>query len=1113
MRLSSRVLPLFLLILWTLALLAGMGIFFVEQNAARLARELTSHISSQYKGISVTADSCHIRFFPLPVLRLNGLVLHTAWGVTLFSEKCVIQPDWFSLIRGIPALASLSLDTPTFFLETEPKGFVFPDSSSQKNSLEIPLSSSTESGVSFGEWLSLLAGFSLKVEKGAFVLLNALSDTFPMQRHEQMTISGINGSVLLPQVLPTAHKNTPLEMIGGNLEVKITKGAWQKGNVLHSLDNLEMHLEDILLKIPSLPFHWPTSFQDMDVAFKGAFSMQFKGGASSIPPLFGKVVYRKAQGNTHMAGEMNLKGNLRLQNASIPLAFHLPFRTSSSKGKALLEKNIPNPFLPSLHIPEALFLLDKDTILFQGELISPKELRNIMLQGKVNVQCISLPRWFDFARALPPGLQLALDDLSGTSNIVLTPKALTFSQLETVIAGIPFKGKGGVADFSKPVIKLEAQTNQANINKVLPELLGRTPHPPVFTFPPLIATDDSPPQPDDVKYDIRLSAARTTFWKFDGSGLSVKIIPSPKGAFLGSPHLELGLKNLYGGRVQTSLTFNEATHLEVAFSDISAETLCKRISGSSSLEGKLMGTASFKGRGNTTLEFMSSLQGKANLALSNGVLISKRENKVERFPFQMLRASFTGNATPSKEKRPSIVPFTGHWLLGMTTSDWSGTAQAQGSVPFSTRNWLPQRIVSLPVQFSGTAKKAQGTASFHLSADIPASEITLAQIKGQGIFDKKSNSLASVSGMLKGTHLASSPSWEGFFTLSSPACRPLLEWCGIQVQEVPIGMLRQGDISGKIFFSDSRRALTDLRGTVDETTFSGALECLIKRRPFWKVDLHLGTLDLDRYRSSASSKPNSPWPIEQLSTFDLEGRLKIDRLNLFQVAHHSLDIPLNLKNGIIKADPIRSLFSGGTLGAGVQVEVTPKGALTRIRYTLNKVDMLALSQARKFEQVLAGTGYLDTDLRGLLQSSADIPRALNGTWSFRILNGLLRSALNPDDIKIRFQSLGASGRLTNGVLYSTDLLLSGRDLSVMGQGNINLVQWTLQCNLLVTLGSISNIPVRYYGSLDNPKRNVNASGVLFRTLGNIGIGVLDLLDSILSVPRKVITPLKGSQRR
>lgn len=1112
MRLSSRAFPLLLLILWTLALIAGMGIYFAEQNAALLARELTSRLSSQFKGIAVTADSCRIRFFPLPSLRLNGLVLHTAWGVSLFSEECFIQPDWLSLLQGTPALASLSLNSPTLFLDTQPKRLVSSVPAPQANSSKSFCSSAAEPDVPYLEWLSLLAGFSLEVQKGACVLLEPLSDTFPMQRRQGMIVSGITGSVRLPQAFPADLKKKPLEMSGGTIEVKITKGAWQKGEVFHSIDDIEVQLEDILLKMPSLPFHWPTSFQDMDMAFKGAFSMQLKGLHPGMPPLFGKVTFRRIQGKTHMAGEVNLNGSIRLPTTSIPLAFHLPFQTPPSEGTHA-EKSTPKPLLPSLYIPEARLVLDKDSMLFQGELNSEEDLENILLRGKVDVQQLSLPRWFDFARALPAGLQLALHDLSGTADVLLTPAALTVSRLETAVAGIPFKGKGGVADFSKPVIMLEAHTNQADVNKVLPELLGRDPRPPVFAFPSLFSTDDSPPQPDDVKYDIRLSAAKATFGKLDGSGLSLKIAPSPKGALFGRPRLELALKKLYGGKVQSFLTFEEALYLELAFSDISAETLCKRIAGgSSSLGGKLSGTAHFKGRGNTTLAFASSLQGKANLTLSNGFLISRRGNKEERFPFQMLKANFTGKANRSKEKRPSVVPFTGQWLLGITTPKWTGIAQAQGPVLFSTRNWLPRRIESLPVHFSGTAGKAQGTASLQLSLDIPASEVTLDQIKGQGTFGNKPTSLTSASGVLKGTHLASSPSWEGFLTLSSSECRTLLEWCGIHVQEVPAGVLRQGNFSGKIFFSDSRRSLTDLRGTIDDTTFSGSLECLVEKRPYWKIDLHLGTLDFDRYRPSPSSKSNTPWPIKQLKAFDLEGRLKIDSFNLFQVAHSNLDIPLSLKNGIAKADPIRAVFSGGTLGAGVQVEATPRGALTRVRYTLNKVDMLALSQSRKLEQLLAGTGYLDADIRGLLRSSEDIPRALNGTWSFRILNGLLRSALKPDDIRLRFQSLGASGRLTNGVLHSTDLLLSGRELSVLGQGNINLVQWTLQCNLLVTLGGISNIPVRYYGSLDNPQRSVNATGVLFRTLGSIGSGVLDLLDSLLSVPRKVISPSKGFSR-
>ena len=35
---------------------------------------------------------------------------------------------------------------------------------------------------------------------------------------------------------------------------------------------------------------------------------------------------------------------------------------------------------------------------------------------------LSLPRWFGFARDLPPGVQVALDNISGTLPFELTPQ-------------------------------------------------------------------------------------------------------------------------------------------------------------------------------------------------------------------------------------------------------------------------------------------------------------------------------------------------------------------------------------------------------------------------------------------------------------------------------------------------------------------------------------------------------------------------------------------------------------------------------------------------------------------------------------------------------------------
>ncbi|MEG1610540.1 MAG: AsmA-like C-terminal region-containing protein, partial [Bilophila sp.] len=269
--------------------------------------------------------------------------------------------------------------------------------------------------------------------------------------------------------------------------------------------------------------------------------------------------------------------------------------------------------------------------------------------------------------------------------------------------------------------------------------------------------------------------------------------------------------------------------------------------------------------------------------------------------------------------------------------------------------------------------------------------------------------------------------------------------------------------------------------------------------------LELGLLDVDSYlpKSEKTTPDNATrWPVEQLHTFEVQGKLHAQELRIAKIPHTNVVLPFTLKSGVFTAEPVAARVCGGEVSAIFRTEATPRGALTRLQYTL--------TQARKQDTLLSGSGTLTTDIHALLRSSADIPSALNGTWAFRINDGSLDPQKPlPANARSRFFSLGASGTLTSGVLNSRDLALAGAGLAVHGQGSINLVNWTLDYDILASGTGMPDIPIRYHGSLDDPKRSIDALRVIGNTLGTIGSGILGIIDDVLSAPLKIIGPPRG----
>lgn len=330
-----------------------------------------------------------------------------------------------------------------------------------------------------------------------------------------------------------------------------------------------------------------------------------------------------------------LDGTFSLKRQSVPVHVLLPFTTEAPLGS--LFQGAP---LPQIAIKGASLKVEGDQATLDGRLIFGADYVPT-LRGTLALKHLSLPRWFGFARDLPPGVQVALDNISGTLPFELTPQKLVASSVTATTLNTIFTGGGGVNDFSSPVIALHLATKDAPLNRVFPEVENKAVSTPSYKVPPLLGGDDSNTA---VGYDIHLEAARATFWKWAANGVSVRITPDPASR-TEQTKVAIRCGSLYGGSAQGDLIPGDVMALNLTASGVNVDSV-QPCSGISVLKGTLTGSASFTARPTSPAAFLSSLKGKGEALIEKGNLSAFCGPKKKKSRLLSIARRFSGGGKP-----------------------------------------------------------------------------------------------------------------------------------------------------------------------------------------------------------------------------------------------------------------------------------------------------------------------------------------------------------------------------------------------------------------------------------------------------------------------------------
>lgn len=1092
MRTSAQILHIFLRIALVFTLIVGgalLGIaFFLRQNPTALAEHLAKAVRSR-AGIECTMGLVDVAMLPVPALAVADIRISTK-DMSLTVAYATLRPSLTALLRGTFEPGEITLLRPELVVKA-------PSNSADKPGSPVPAAGTVTAEeappLSFAI-PPLLRNCRIIVHHGRVDGLQAGS--------RRLRLSDIR-----TDITPSFDDTDQLQ---GWLHVG-SATVYDGEAIAAQLDAVQVDLD-------------------------------------AVGPDMGKNLFAPGTG---LAGKIRIQGRALLPHVLHMKNFDILVEQKQHATSPLLSATFQGefpfdgqaiPFLvrglgkgagkdkDTLTIDSLDITLDKDRLHMQGQAKLPSG-GSLWpeLQGILTLHRLSLTQWFGFGRPMPGGLQRSLDNISGELHFDLNATGLKVPRLQVRVADTSFEGSGGVSSWAKPVIAIDARSSQLNLGTALPEAVGKFPAPPSFRHKALTpepgSSDAANSGLPDINYDIQLAVDTLHYGPLQMQNARFRCLPAIAGGqnAPGMVDMRFAVASLYGGTADGAmlLTSGNATRptqydIRAQLKNVNAEKPVGLLTGSRWLGGRLSASAQWRAEGKQRSVFFASLNGTSTLKVEEGYYDSPtKTGSSDKFTFSRLELSSRhrgqSGAGSTRANQANTMVFDGEWQGLLHTKDLQASLRLDGPLHFSDKAILPltfQKVpgsVSLQVnkEITGLPNTVKGhaTGRFSYHSATTNVEIEDALISGEGM---------EVRGALQSN--LKNMTLKGDIQVKSSQLRRSLAAFGQSLPSLPSTALKQLNGSARLSYSPTTLSLHNLKATIDATHVAGNLEGDWSGRAAWKFDLNADAIDSALYRTpvppgAESPKPSTtPWNIGILQRTDAQGTLRIATFKLFKLHLQNVHIPVRLNKGLLECAPLKAKFYTAPTQGSLRAEAKD-GLKVRLDLQAVNVDMLPLTSDLGLGTVLSGRASFNSYTEGLIKSDADIPAALNGTYGLEILNGYFQSRTPKGEIKgskTAFNFLRGSGQLLKGILYNSDFVMDSSSMRVTGKGNINFVTRQLDYTAQVNMRNIAEFPVRYYGSLNNPQRDIKAGKAIVDTLGQLGADVFGLVGDVISVPFKFL---------
>ncbi len=409
-----------------------------------------------------------------------------------------------------------------------------------------------------------------------------------------------------------------------------------------------------------------------------------------------------------------------------------------------------------------------------------------------------------------------------------------------------------------------------------------------------------------------------------------------------------------------------------------------------------------------------------------------------------------------------------------------------------------------------------------------------AELSAALIFDRSRDSFSvknlllkrddlSLSGAIDGSDLSGRQKLSGDFELAPFNLKRLLGELGVALNTRDAKALTRVGLNLKLDKTSALTRLTNLQARLDDSKLSGSASVGSGEHPPVRFELHIDTLDADRYlppteataddknKARAADTKRPELPLKMLRGLNLDGSLRIAKLKLYGLKLRNAVLGLKAKRGVVRIEPLAAKLYNGSLKVAASMNVQggqPRFSVDK-RLAGVRIGPL-LKDMTGDDPRITGTANLAAKLKSHGLDDKVIRRNLNGRAGFSFTDGSVRgydlagiirqamAALKGKSVKSSgpqktdFAGLKGSLKISNGVARNDDFLAKSPFLRVKGRGTIDLANETLDYLLTTKLvGSVKGqggddleklkglpIPVRVSGAFSNPSIKPDLESIL-----------------------------------
>ncbi len=769
--------------------------------------------------------------------------------------------------------------------------------------------------------------------------------------------------------------------------------------------------------------------------------------------------------------------------------------------------------------------------------------------GTAMIRTLSLPRWFHFARNLPPGLQAALDKVSGVADLHVDAKGASVTNLRLKAGDLPVTGLVATEDFAKPVILVDVALADVDLDAIfpflaLPDSLVPAPVEPVFDHPPLVpypgpaAAEDLP----DVGYDVRVAVANPVIHSLPAGPVLVKVFPVNELA-----RITFACKELMKGSVDGTLDVAHDKVLmtyEIENADLallpenkdSSVQFHGRVSGSTRMDIPIHDghwSDVWKFKADAKAESLKVLVAgsrpwniparKADLSM-DGVINANRSKGISleglwKVDARDVAPSWNPKAndafTLELNGKLAWPPFTPVMENGRRVARKGGLESITGAVTSNGVLHVPLGRRQVPV--SGTLT---GALDWRLDEDVL--RLDKAGLDGLGSYFG-ANLVVDMRG--KDTLVTADSS----FKLNPRIF--LKEW-----KLLPGGGAQvPANISGtsKITAESAGVDFGKLDLQIDGAPASGRIKLAYgpagkgPSDQLWTIRLDADQLDLDNYfppaKPEEADKPRStePWDLSAMQGVNLDAQINLKRTRLRKLSMQDM-----LVSAALQRNRFTFAFQAGKLydGSGV---VLAQGTLDpgkgRITVNTANLEVKNVSLGKALADVLqdgsnsyGGTASFSASASGSMGNEREIYAGMSGTWGMSIKEGIYPAFVGSETAGLRntFSLASASGPLDKGVMRWENFKLTGTMVDMNGDGMVDMGGRVMDFTIYVTLARVPTVPVRFQGPFAAPSMSLRGGHMVVHTAKAAGTAVFDLFMGVLELPgraAKGVGDLFGSE--